>query len=208
MPLIHIVCSNCKERNSVEKCEWENCTINCNCGKCLGKCCERIVEGLSEQESTNLDSKASELTPRIVYNCAHCGIRVRLMESNDRDVCEDCFRIRPSVVTGSKSKCDFCLKEYPAGRQHSCEDALDAIAEKAEKLINGDRRNDYGPAKESLAAAAQMTSLILRKKLKEPITAHEFCLVMAGLKMVRETWNHKEDNLVDLIGYIKLTEQL
>lgn len=84
-----------------------------------------------------------------------------------------------------------------------------SIFQEAENLINGDRRKDYGPAKESLEAAAHAFTGVLYHKLKSPISAKEVALCMAAYKCVRESGGSgKRDNLVDICGYAGLAEMI
>ena len=78
------------------------------------------------------------------------------------------------------------------------------IAEEADKIINGDRRASYGPVNASFEQTAKIWSGILGTD----ITPQEVALCMIGLKLQRESFAHKRDNLVDLIGYTLLLEKL
>lgn len=82
------------------------------------------------------------------------------------------------------------------------------VLEEAQKYVNGDRADDYGPVHESWGQIADMWSVILRKQLKGKITAKQACLCMAGLKICRETYQEKRDNAVDGAGYFELVGRL
>ena len=77
-----------------------------------------------------------------------------------------------------------------------------SIMEEAELLVNGERRSDYGPARQSFDNIAAMWSVILG----QPVTAKEVALCMVALKLVRELGRAKRDNLVDACGYLRLIE--
>jgi hypothetical protein len=47
-----------------------------------------------------------------------------------------------------------------------------------------------------------MWSGLIHTKLKEEITAEEAILMMVALKLSRESFRHKEDNIVDAHGYL------
>lgn len=81
-----------------------------------------------------------------------------------------------------------------------------SIFEKALELIGGDRLEEYGHPSESFKRFAYIFSGILLHKLKEPITAKEAALMMAGFKLAREANKPKEDNLVDGAAYIMLAD--
>lgn len=76
---------------------------------------------------------------------------------------------------------------------------------RAEELVSGDRRTDYGPASESFAWLAEAFSLTLRSKLTAPIEPHEVALMMTDLKKRRcLTSPGSMDSWVDLAGYAAL----
>ena len=77
----------------------------------------------------------------------------------------------------------------------------DHMAE-ANALVNGDRQAAYGSPKPAYDAIAQVWSGLLAHKLKEPLTAEEAVLLMAGLKLARQARKPKRDNLVDAHGYL------
>lgn len=80
------------------------------------------------------------------------------------------------------------------------------ILEEASKLVDSDRRADYGPLEESMSAIATVWTVVLRKKLKANVTvdASDVALLMAGLKLCREANAHKRDNLVDGAAYFHI----
>jgi len=78
------------------------------------------------------------------------------------------------------------------------------ILQEAAEVLNGDKRDAYGPVYESFNKLAKMWSLILGA----PVTPTQVCLCMIGLKITREMNCHKRDNLVDLAGYSKLLSML
>ena len=70
----------------------------------------------------------------------------------------------------------------------------------AEALINGPRAKEYGPARKNHKRIADIWSILLDKKLKEPITPEEVVACMIGLA---EDIN-KDDSWTDIIGYAAL----
>ena len=82
------------------------------------------------------------------------------------------------------------------------------VLEDAARVIHGPRRQAYGPVEESFDALAQVLSVVLRKKLKEPLDEHDVGLMMLSHKLVRESNAHERDNLRDLAGYAALTERV
>ncbi len=82
------------------------------------------------------------------------------------------------------------------------------VLEEANEVINGPRREAYGPVEESFKRHAQVWNAILMPKLKEEITPEEVTLMMIGLKLMRESNSHSRDNLIDLAGYTALLAKL
>ena len=75
----------------------------------------------------------------------------------------------------------------------------------AEALINGPRAKEYGPARKNHKRIADIWSILLDKKLKEPITPEEVVACMIGVKVARLAENiSKEDSWTDIIGYAAL----
>ena len=74
----------------------------------------------------------------------------------------------------------------------------------AEKLITGDRRQAYGPVRESLSR----TALIWSGILGITVTAQQVALCMVGLKIQRETNRPGRDNRVDMVGYVGLLDEV
>ena len=80
----------------------------------------------------------------------------------------------------------------------------ESILLEADRLINGERRQDYGDVRKSFDDVATGWSLIIGA----PVTATQVALCMTWLKTMREVNAHKRDNLVDLAGYVGLASQL
>jgi hypothetical protein len=82
------------------------------------------------------------------------------------------------------------------------------IAEEADDIINGPRRESYGPVEQSFRRHALSWTAILLPKLTADITPSEAALMMAALKINREANTPNRDNRVDLIGYTLLVDKL
>ena len=78
------------------------------------------------------------------------------------------------------------------------------ILEEANRIINGERRQAYGPVKESFERVAKLWSVIADKE----ITAQQVALMMILFKVAREMHSHKSDNQTDIAGYAQLLEKL
>lgn len=72
------------------------------------------------------------------------------------------------------------------------------------KLRKGKSHSNYGPPVTSMKRAAQIATLICGKE----ITAQDVCKIQIALKLSREAHSHKEDNLVDLVGYASILNDI
>lgn len=72
---------------------------------------------------------------------------------------------------------------------------------KANEIVferNEEKERMYGPFQEGMQEAAKIASLLSRKE----ITAVDMYNCMIALKLSRQSYNHKEDNLLDCVAYI------
>lgn len=77
------------------------------------------------------------------------------------------------------------------------------VLRRAEQLIAGERRDDYGPAEESFARIAELWSALLH--LDAVLTGHQVAICLAALKLWRcSTSPTSMDSWVDLAGYAGL----
>ena len=72
------------------------------------------------------------------------------------------------------------------------------------KLVTDDRRKEYGPIRPSFERISNYWSEFLRL----PITAEQVAIMMILFKIAREQHQHKDDNVVDIIGYAALLGDL
>jgi hypothetical protein len=84
----------------------------------------------------------------------------------------------------------------------------ETILEEANRIINGQRRVDYGPVEESFIDIAQRWTVELGKKLNEPLTPFDVVHLMAQMKLSRAKNGFHRDSYVDICGYAGLTEKL
>ena len=80
----------------------------------------------------------------------------------------------------------------------------ESILSEAERIVNGDRQADYSDPVENFKHIASIASAIMAKD----ITAEECCIVMIAVKLAREDYRHKRDNLVDLAGYVEILHRI
>ena len=75
------------------------------------------------------------------------------------------------------------------------------ILEQANEIIykrSEEKARLYGPMQEGMQEAAKIASLLSRKD----INAVDMYNCMIALKLSRQAYNHKEDNLLDCVAYI------
>lgn len=77
------------------------------------------------------------------------------------------------------------------------------ILEHANMIVNHrseEKQRNYGPFSESMKKAAQMFNLM--SPSGESITPEGMFRALISLKLTRESYGHKEDNLLDAVAYI------
>lgn len=79
-----------------------------------------------------------------------------------------------------------------------------SILAEAETLINGPRKDSYGPVEKSFNRIAELATIFTGHKL----TGVDIAWIMIALKLGREISSHSRDNLVDLAGYTGLLGKL
>jgi hypothetical protein len=75
------------------------------------------------------------------------------------------------------------------------------ILEKANEIINlrsEEKERMYGPFEEGMERAAMIASGCTGKD----ITANDIYMCLVSLKLSRQSYNHKEDNLLDAVAYL------
>lgn len=74
----------------------------------------------------------------------------------------------------------------------------------ADQIVNHraeEKERQYGPFSESIERTAKLYNL-LKSKDEPDITAEGVFKVLIALKLSREAYGHKEDNLLDGVAYI------
>lgn len=71
--------------------------------------------------------------------------------------------------------------------------ANEIVFERAEE-----KEREYGPFEEGMAKAAKLATELCNKQ----ISTKDIYMCMIALKLSREAYNHKEDNLLDCVAYI------
>lgn len=78
------------------------------------------------------------------------------------------------------------------------------ILEEAQKVVYGDRQDDYGTVTENFNTIAKLWSVVL----KTDVTPEQVGLCMVQLKVARQMYKPKRDNLVDGAGYFATIEKM
>jgi hypothetical protein len=82
--------------------------------------------------------------------------------------------------------------------------STESILQEAERIINGDRRSDYGKALDSFNKIAEGWAMVLG----HPVTPEQVALCMVQLKVARWLNGQQRDSLVDICGYVGCIEQV
>ncbi|WP_078323634.1 DUF6378 domain-containing protein [Mycobacteroides salmoniphilum] len=80
----------------------------------------------------------------------------------------------------------------------------ETILQEAERLINGDRQDTYGPPSDSFREIADLWATYLDTE----VTAHDVANLMILMKVSRSKRGFHRDSYVDIGGYAGLTEKL
>lgn len=95
------------------------------------------------------------------------------------------------------------LEEHPMGEgyvpglEDSLHDRNETILEEAQRLITGERNHTYDHPLDNFERIAAIWSVVLGIK----VTPEQVGLCMVGVKLAREAYMPKRDNLVDGAGY-------
>jgi hypothetical protein len=79
-----------------------------------------------------------------------------------------------------------------------------SLLQRADQLINGERRQQYGDPAESFAQIAALWSAYLGVT----VTAHDYANMMILMKVSRARSGYHDDCALDIAGYAGLTELL
>ena len=76
------------------------------------------------------------------------------------------------------------------------------ILEKENQIVNlrsEEKEREYGPFEEGMEKAAMIATGMSSNK---QFTAEDIYICLIALKFSRQSYNHKEDNLLDAVAYI------
>ena len=80
----------------------------------------------------------------------------------------------------------------------------ESILSEAERIVNGDRQADYSDPVANFKHISAIASAISKEELSPTTCA----IVMIAVKLARENYKHKRDNLVDLAGYVEILHRI
>ena len=80
-----------------------------------------------------------------------------------------------------------------------------SILQEAEEIVNGNRQSDYGDAAYNFHRIANIVNSMYPQL---GINAQQCCSVLMSVKLIREGFRHKRDNLVDLCGYAHIMNEI
>lgn len=80
----------------------------------------------------------------------------------------------------------------------------ESILSEAERIVNGERQADYSDPVANFKHIAEIASAISKEELSPTTCA----IVMIAVKLARENYKHKRDNLVDLAGYVEILNRI
>ena len=73
----------------------------------------------------------------------------------------------------------------------------------ANDVVHGARQEAYNHPFHNFNATAHMLNGALYYKLAKPLTGEDVPRIVACLKLARESFKHKYDNVVDICGYME-----
>jgi hypothetical protein len=104
----------------------------------------------------------------------------------------------------------YVEKEDSLHAAKGCEspNGFGSILYDAYHAVYGDRQADYGTVTANFNTIADLWSTTLRSILKENITPEQVGLCMIQVKVARQMYKPKKDNLIDIAGYAATLEKL
>ncbi len=94
--------------------------------------------------------------------------------------------------------------EKPNGGFHTPSAEMQNVLQEADAIVTGERQEAYGPPVESWREVARLWSEVLGHK----VTASDALRCMIAMKLSREKFKHKRDNLTDIAGYTLILEMV
>ena len=142
------------------------------------------------------DGKKLRVIEDLFDSCDGCYFNGKVcQEATILKIIGNCGCIAPR-----KDKINIIFKEVTDMNEENKQSILD----EAKAIVEGSRQSDYGDPVESFERIAKTASMITGKDL----SPKECCAVLMAVKLVRESFAHKRDNLVDLCGYAHIMNEI
>ena len=84
----------------------------------------------------------------------------------------------------------------------------DLVLTEALRVVSGPRRRDYDDPLPNHQRIANVWNVQVGRKLKTELSARDVGMMMIGLKLARDAFSPKPDNLVDIIGYAQCVQYI
>lgn len=86
----------------------------------------------------------------------------------------------------------------------------ETVLQEAQRLVYGDRQKAYSHPARDYARTAKIWTGILLEKLRPgvEISPREAVLMMVGMKISREVYQHRRDNCTDGAGYFGCADRI
>lgn len=82
------------------------------------------------------------------------------------------------------------------------------VLDKAKSIILGNRDKQYGKPEDNFRVISEYWTCYLCNSGREVVlSAKDVAVMLALFKIGRETGSHKEDNIIDAIGYLACAEE-
>lgn len=143
--------------------------------------------------------------------CCQCGFEIVFNEpSIDFYLNTKIILLHKSCIRGYIEKWGQILSEDFIKRLERDIPMENTILEEAQKAVYGDRQSDYGTVTENFGTIAALWTATLGKKLREGerVTPELVGLCMVQIKVARQMYKPKRDNLVDGAGYFATIEKM
>lgn len=207
-----IICSACNQKM------WDQARGNADM---LRSACAVKGEANGAPSSTNEQEKTNYEKELRHRRCECCpSIDTKLIEPIGIYLCDECIK-KIDARANSGLNCEQCGVAIESGelcatcihrKELDIFDAVRVFREKnspsilarADQIINGQKRDEYGPVEESFKRIAIMWSVIFNI----PVRPLQVALAMDALKTVRELNKHSDDSLLDKAGYVGLADKV
>jgi hypothetical protein len=168
-------------------------------GLFLGKTFEEFYQFLSFLDFQNWDTVQAKYVGEVgKFNCCYVyvfdvyGVEWEIPTIFFRRVSHD-EALRINTSDEQIAPIEELLEAYPKN-----------VLEEANDILGGNRQADYGDAVKNFENIAKVASILADKQLD----AEDCCKVLMAVKICREGFKHKRDNLVDLAAYADILNQI